>query len=85
MPLYEYKCGCGKLDTQYRAVDARDRLPDCACGCKMERVISAPYIQPDIRPFKNVANKGEWITSRSQKREMLAKTGMVEIGDSGMP
>jgi putative FmdB family regulatory protein len=84
MPIYDFRCACGNVFTEYRTIDGRNCAPSCSCGGEVERVLSAPYIQPDIQPFKNVANKGEWITSRSHKREMLAKTGMVEVGDSGM-
>lgn len=36
-------------------------------------------VMPDIQPYKTM--RGEWITSRSHHREMLRRTGAVELGN----
>lgn len=46
--------------------------------------LAAPMVMRDISPFENVAvNDPQFkeISSRSQKREMMKKHGLVEAGD----
>lgn len=52
-----------------------------ARGVKRSTVVAAPMVMRDIQPFRNVAIDGKEISSRSQKREMMRKHGLVEAGD----
>jgi hypothetical protein len=80
MPIYSIKCAkCNYSDTIFRKVSEYNDLPD-HCGDKMQRVICAPYIAPDIQPYKSMIT-GEMITSRSKHKEHLKDHGMVEVGN----
>ena len=84
MPIYAAKCPtCGKKEDVYLPVARYKELPEC-CGRMMDRVISAPYVAPDIQPYKSMIN-GQMITSRSQHRAHLKAHGMVEVGNEKMP
>lgn len=51
-------------------------------GVKRSTAVAAPMVMRDIQPFINVAIDGKEISSRSQKREMLKKHSLVEVGDT---
>ena len=42
--------------------------------------VSAPYVMPDIQPYKSMQT-GEMITSRSHHKSHLKQHGLVEIGN----
>lgn len=83
MPIYATRCShCGARQDVYRSVEARNELPTC-CGVMVERVLSAPYVAPDIQPYRSMVT-GEIINSRSQHRAHLKQHGKVEIGNERM-
>lgn len=43
--------------------------------------LPSPQVMRDIEPFRNVAVDGAMIGSRSHKREMMKKHGLVEMGN----
>jgi hypothetical protein len=43
--------------------------------------LPSPQIMRDIQPFINVAVDGAEISSRSAKREMMKRYGLVEVGN----
>lgn len=43
--------------------------------------LPSPQIMRDIEPFRNIAVDGAEISSRSQKREMMKRHGLVEVGN----
>jgi hypothetical protein len=75
MPLYSFKCGvCGKVLDAFRKYEDRDR-PELCCRTLADRTIAFPRIRTDeLAPFQSPAT-GEWITSKSQQREDLKKSG----------
>lgn len=80
MPIYAVKCTkCDHKEDIFRSVAQYNDLPD-HCGERMQRVITAPYVAPDIQPYKSTIT-GEPITSRSQHRAHLKQHGMVEVGN----
>lgn len=80
MPLYDIECSmCGKRDTMVRCIAERDDLPLC-CGEKMNRVISAPFIQPDNVCYKSMVT-GEMITSRTAHKNHLREHKLIEVGN----
>jgi len=81
MPIYCLKCDeCGKDEEIYRSIARMDDdLPVC-CGIQMHRVLTAPFVQTDIQPYKSMVD-GSMITSKSQHRSHLKQHGMVEIGN----
>lgn len=87
MPIYSYRCPyCGTQRDEYRKVDDRDNAPFCMCEqnmhgiLPMSRVVTAPYIAPDIQPYQSMID-GSWITSRSKHAEHLKQHGCIEIGN----
>ena len=61
--------------------------PEC-CGQVMDDyeypIRTAPTLMDDIKPFMSPMG-GEMITSRSQKRAMMKKHDLVEVGNEKMP
>lgn len=59
MPLYEYRCKrCERIETLYRPIARRNRMPKCRCGGKTERLIPVPHAaswNPEER-FPNLSN-----------------------------
>lgn len=90
MPLYDYACPCGHSEDAYRSVDGRDDGP-AHCGVKMQRVITPPRLNCDIRPYMTVAadketGKTVWIDSRAKHRAFLSRNGYEEVGsESTLP
>lgn len=80
MPIYATKCECCGAESDVLLPLARyNELPTC-CGETVQRVITAPYIAPDIQPYKSMVT-GEMITSRSQHRSHLKQHNMIEVGN----
>lgn len=78
MPLYGVKCrNCGAEESVFRKIAERDvNLPLCwKCSIGMERIISAPFLAPDISPF--VSPNGDYISSRAEWKEDLKKHGAI--------
>jgi putative FmdB family regulatory protein len=80
MPLYETECyDCCARSTIWRRVADRDNLPHCEfCAGDVFRVVSAPYIAPDIASYVSPAS-GKVINSRVQMSEDLARTGHIML------
>lgn len=89
MPVYEYRCvdeACAKMQDAYNTVENRNLTPLCSCGAQTSKVISAPaMVIPDIQPYRAMAGKQPWITSRAQHREFLRENNLVEVGNEGRP
>ena len=49
-------------------------------ACRMRSHLSSPQIMKDISPFRNIAVDDKEISSRSQKREMMKRHGLAEVG-----
>lgn len=43
--------------------------------------LPSPQVMRDIEPFRNVAVDGAVVGSRSEKREMMKRHGLVEVGN----
>lgn len=75
MPMYVCACPCGARETIFRRVDDRDLdLPE-HCGTRMQRIIVAPAVRPDLPEPYESPKSGKWITSRAEQREDLVATG----------
>lgn len=84
MPLYQTRCTlCRAVGQIHRVVEERNNVPPCTvCGGKREREISAPAVRGEIAPYESPVT-GKMITSRTQMREDLAKSGCV-INEPGL-
>ncbi len=86
MPLYTYACPeCGGVDTEFNTVQNRHAGPVC-CGRTMLLEITATQVSTVLGGGAMQGYKcpitGNWVTSRKQRREIMARHGLVEAGDS---
>lgn len=81
MPMYSYRCECGTKFDRYLAVADYRQPQTCECGRTAERVICAPFVQAEIPSYQSPID-GRTISSRSQRREDLARSGCVEYEPS---
>ena len=80
MPIYEVKCSsCGEHQDIFLKLADWDKLPEC-CGKTTIRVMSAPAVFEDIKPYKSMMT-GEMITGRSQHRKHLITHKVREVGN----
>lgn len=81
-PIYVWECqeGCGEIEV-FRHMADYQQPP--AHEHPVSRVITAPYAQSDIAPYKAVAGDkmGQMIEGRKQHREFLKRNRLVEVGD----
>lgn len=85
MPIYLYRCECGREEEAYRSVQDRNRAPECH-GRPMSKVITPPFVMGEIEAFKTVAwdaetNKPAIINSRKQRREFMKRNDLIEVGN----
>lgn len=82
MPIYEFKCACGKVvDRLLKLVDY-DAPQVCECGRIMVKQFSAPAVRGDFAPYKCPIT-GTLIEGRVAHRENLARHGcrVLEAGE----
>lgn len=84
MPLYEYKCDCGKKTQEYKPVKQFDETVFCACGAAMQKVIFAPMVFVSADVGYSCPITGEPITSKKAHEENLARHGcrVLETGET---
>lgn len=72
MPIYTTRCAeCGRKQTIFRHVDARDTdLP--TCHGTMHRIVEAPAVQADLPGYKSPID-GRWIEGRRARHEDLRR------------
>lgn len=79
MAIYPYKCsncdGTVEIHQRISEYSKQPNTPKC-CGELMQRVITVPFMQTDIQPFKSHMD-GAVINSKSDQREYMARTGYV--------
>lgn len=78
MPLYEYKCPCGKLWEARHTVDDRDGETCESCGNKPVRVFSAPA-RPVVYEYYS-ENLNAVVTGPKQKARLLREKNLTEVG-----
>lgn len=76
--IYQYRCPqCGKEAEAYRTIANRHDGPPC-CGLKMQiEIRTAPYGYVDREIFYKCPVTNEGVTSKRQRREILAREGLV--------
>ena len=78
MPLYSSLCQCGKREQFFAKIADRNMRRLCSsCGAVPERILDAPAVRPEIPEYFSPVT-GRPISSRSQRREDLARTGSLE-------
>lgn len=84
MPTYTYKCKeCGNVEEAFRSIDNRKDGPEC-CNEVMDQIIVPAHIQPVLGggSFQGYMCPvtDTFVTSRKQRKEIMARHGMVEKG-----
>ena len=80
MPLYDVICKeCGKTDSIFRKIAQYNDLPKC-CGEMVSRVISAPFVPQEFKPYKSMID-GRIITDRGEHKRHLRNNGCTEIAN----
>ena len=83
MPLYDVICkDCGKTDTIFRKIADYNDLPKC-CDIMMSRIISAPFVPQEFKPYKSMID-GSIIDDRGAHRRHLKANGCTEVGNEDM-
>lgn len=72
MPIYEYKCTCGKRFTRYLPLSDYRKPQSCSCGQVAEKCLSAPAVRADY-PGYQCPVTGDWIEGRRAHEENLKK------------
>lgn len=82
MPLYEYRCGCGKQFTAFKKLADYREPQGCTCGAIAEKVISKPMVSVDYPAYQSPAT-GKWVEGRRQHEEDLRRSGcrLLEPGE----
>lgn len=86
MPLYTYACPkCGAVDTEFNTVQNRHAGPTC-CGEVMMKEITTAQIANVLGGGSFQGYKcpvtDQWVTSRQQRRNIMAEHNLVEAGDA---
>ena len=83
MPLYEFKCLCGKHFDRFLAIVERNSLQFCSCGSPAERVVSPVPVRGDYQGYACPVT-GKWIEGRKAHEENLKKHGcrVLEEGET---
>lgn len=74
MPLYDFKCPCGKVQTCFRRYEDRDEGEACGCGCVANRIPTVPMIARDYEGYTSPAT-GKWVEGKKQHLEDLKRSG----------
>ncbi len=83
MPMYDYKCVCGKAFSRFLPLTQYKDPQQCLCGLQAEKVISAPAVIGDY-PAYACPVTGKMIEGRKAHMENLARTGcrVLEPGET---
>lgn len=83
MPLYDFACSAGHKFERFVSLQNFSEPQNCSCGLPAQRVISAPMFSVDTTGY-NCPITGDWIGSKHQHRENLAKHGcrVLETGET---
>ena len=82
MPIYEYKCSCGRKVDKFLKLEDYDKPQRCDCGQWMVKQFSAPMVRGDY-PAYECPITGRMIEGRAAHRENLARHGcrVLESGE----
>ena len=83
MPLYDFQCSNGHKFERIVPLKDFEAPIFCDCNALAERLISAPMFSVDTTGY-NCPITGDWIGSKHQHRENLAKHGcrVLETGET---
>jgi len=78
MPIYDYKCKCGKAEEHYAGFD--DKTLPCACGKMMERQITTHFgICMGVGPYGYYdENLQTYVHTNAHRRQVMQEQGVSE-------
>jgi len=83
MPIYTYKCSCGKVEDQYNTIDNRKNGPTCHGSMKLS--IQPTQLQPVLGggdfPGYQCPVTDKFVTSRKERKEIMKRHNLIEKGD----
>lgn len=84
MPLYSYKCSCGKSFDRFLKIAEMQRFVQCECRLMATRQVVAPAVRGDYPPYECPVT-GKVIEGRVAHEENLKRTGsrVLEPGEAG--
>lgn len=82
MPIYAAKCHCGHREDFYAPVERYQDTPD-HCGRPMTRLITAPHVIEDMKPYISPLD-GKPVTSRKAHKDRMVQFGVIEAGNEKM-
>jgi len=86
MPIYTYRCNsCGSCQESINTIARRNDVPQClTCGGQTNLKIVPPRIAPILGgsdfPGYQCPVTDQYVTSRKQRREIIAQYNLVEKG-----
>ena len=80
MPVYVYRCSCGKEQELFRPVSQHTKTVGCDCGGEAKQVLTPLHVIPDIQPYRSMMT-GERIKGRSHHREHMRQHNLIEVGN----
>jgi len=84
MPLYDYKCVCGHIETMANSVDNRKSHAPIHCDEQMSIFITGAYIAPVLgggaMPGYQCPITDKFVTSRRERRNIMAEHNVDEAG-----
>lgn len=91
MPLYPAKCeSCEKVEEHFYPISRHDDFvrevvgTPCECGGKRFQLVRAPQVMNDI-PGYECPVTGEYVTSRSRRKQIIKEHNLLEVGDYKPP
>lgn len=83
MPMYSYKCSAtGAVFDRFESMKETGTKVECNCGAIAKKVYHAPmaWVETDCPP--HIAPRtGEKITTNKQRREFMAREGLMDAND----
>lgn len=82
MPLYDWKCECGRVEDEFRRMAERNVPKVCQCGRAMERIITSYHAIGDVDPYYD-DNLESWVKSKQHRKEVMRDKGVSEYYGKG--
>lgn len=77
MPMYDFKCLCGREESLFMKIAETVAQTPCVCGDFLRKQVSAPFVRPDIQAYVSPTT-GKVVSSRAQRVEDMKRSGSIE-------
>lgn len=86
MPLYEYKCECGKMTERFETMSGTHQKRKCECGKQADRCYTPPALITDtsfcMTGVRDKRLDNEVIEGRKHWKKKLDEKGYMELSQS---